>query len=83
VESLIVVLMMGLIFATWITGLEDLRSLSLCIVDQVSMTIVAAVSAVINGVWGSAVTIILVEWWLSRGLPKAGRLRNGSSTSGI
>jgi hypothetical protein len=43
------------------------------------MTIVAVVSSVINGMWGWAVTIMLVEWWLSRRLSKSGRLANGSS----
>src|ERR1700753_3520606 len=69
-DLLITVLTMGLIFATWITGLEDLRFLSLCIVDSVSMTIMATIASIINGMWDSAVTILVLEWWLGRRLRK-------------
>lgn len=55
-----------LVFFVWVTGLEDLRSISLCIVDQVSMVIVAMAAAILNWFWEAAIVIISVEWWLRR-----------------
>lgn len=79
-QSLVTGLMMVLIFATWTTGLEDLRLLSLCILDQTSMTIVAAVSSLLNGLWGWAATITIVDWWIRKRLSKGGGPLTGEGT---
>ncbi|KAH8647704.1 hypothetical protein BX600DRAFT_475741 [Xylariales sp. PMI_506] len=82
-NNLITALSMGLIFATWITGLEDLRALSLCIVDQVSITIMAVLASVINSLWDSAVTLVVVEWWIGRRVAKVRKdIPNGRQVNG-
>lgn len=63
-DRLVTGLTLLLIFVVWATGLEDLRSISLCIVDQVSMVIVAVASAFLNWFWEAAIIVITVEWWL-------------------
>ncbi|KAH7024668.1 uncharacterized protein B0I36DRAFT_163603 [Microdochium trichocladiopsis] len=63
---LFTLLVVGLLFATWITGLDDLRTMSLCIVQATSLTLVAAVAAILNGLCDAAVVAVGLEWWLSQ-----------------
>ncbi|KXJ86053.1 hypothetical protein Micbo1qcDRAFT_209429 [Microdochium bolleyi] len=65
-NMLFVLLLMALIFATWVTGLDDLRTISLCLVEVTSLTLVAAVGAILNALCNVAVAAVVGEWWLSR-----------------
>lgn len=80
-DLLLILLYMGVIFATWVTGLEDARMLTICLIDQTSLTLMAAIGAIINGVWNSAVTLVGVEWFLGKRAERITRERSRSLRS--
>lgn len=75
-DRLLTALTLVLVLVAWMTGLDDLRNISLCIVDVVSMVLIAAAVTVINWFWEAAIVAIALEWWLSsRGTAGTGQGR--------
>lgn len=65
-DRLVISFTLILVLGVWVTGIIDLRSISFCLVDQVSMVTVAVAGAILNWFWEAALVVMCVDWWLGR-----------------